>query len=85
MSGDAVGLWDPEIMAMKVWKKSCRIGLVSLPDISMLKPPSEKYASRQDLLEELKKRFPGTQNTNRKGSTFCVISPELGSYVGGPT
>ena len=48
MGDDLVGL--AEIMAMKVWKKSRRIGLVSLPDINMLKPPSEKYASRQEEL-----------------------------------
>ena len=71
---------DPEIMAMKVWKESRRIGLVSLPDIGLLKAPSESYASRQDLQEhvdKLKASFLRTQNTNRKGITFCVISPVL--------
>ena len=78
-AGDA-GMGDPEIMAMKVWKKSRRIGLVSLPDIGLLKAPYETYASRQDLREhvdKLKASFLRTQNTNRKGITFCVIDPEL--------
>ena len=78
-AGDA-GMGDPEIMAMKVWKKSRRIGLVSLPNIGLLKAPYESYASRQDLREhvdKLKASFLRTQNTNRKGITFCVIDPEL--------
>ena len=37
-AGDA-GMGDAEIMAMKVWKKSRCIGLVSLPSINMLKAP----------------------------------------------
>ena len=80
MSSDAVGFGDPEIMAMKVWKKSRRLGLVSLPDIGLLQPPLESYASRQDLREhvdKLKASFLRTQNTNRKGITFCVINPDL--------
>ena len=84
MGDDLVGLGDPEIMAMKVWKKSRRIGLVSLPDINMLKPPNEKYASRQDLrehVEKLKKSFLQTQNTKRKGITLCAISPTCTSAV----
>ena len=80
MSSDAVGFGDPEIMAMKVWKKSRRIGVVSLPDLGMLQPPLDSYASREDLREhvdKLKASFLRTQNTNRKGIAFCVISPEL--------
>ena len=80
MSSDAVGFGDPEIMAMKVWKKSRRLGLVSLPDLGLLQPPLDAYASREDLREhvdKLKKSFLRTQNTNRKGITFCVVNPEL--------
>ena len=48
MATGAAGMGDPEIMAMKVWKKSRRIGLVSLPDINLLKSPIDAYASRED-------------------------------------
>ena len=78
-AGDA-GMGDAEIMAMKVWKKSRCIGLVSLPSINMLKAPCESYASREDLREhvdKLKASFLRTQNTNRKGITFCVVDTEL--------
>ena len=58
MGDDLVGLGDPEIMR---WAEESPHGLVFLLDISMLKPPpSEKYASRQDLrdhVEILKKSF----------------------------
>ena len=46
----------------------------------MISAPDARYASRQDLLDHvdrLKKSFIRTQNTNRKGITFCVIDPDL--------
>ena len=75
MATGTAGMGDPEIMAMKVWKKSRSIGLVSLPDINLLKSPIEAYASREDLREhvdKLKKSFLRTQNCNRKGISFCA-------------
>ena len=80
MATGAAGMGDPEIMAMKVWKKSRSLGLVSLPDINLLKSPIEAYASREDLREhvdKLKKSFLRTQNCNRKGISFCVINQAM--------
>ena len=80
MATGAAGMGDPEIMAMKTWKKSRSIGLVSLPDINLLKSPIEAYASREDLREhvdKLKKSFLRTQNCNRKGISFCVVNQTM--------